>query len=139
MNRKEPPPQDQPATLDDLFAKADNVPDNELAKTLKGKVLLDSNGEHVYLDNSVLSFPVKRRILVIALGLHALHRKGILPAKGLFQSVEWYANHVQIKPATVAQELSRLKRKHFVDRDAEGYGVPIWAIRQAIDVLQKGE
>lgn len=138
MNRDKTHNESSP--LDDLFAKVDSVPDNDLASALRGKILLDSVGEHVYMENSFTGFSVKKRLLAVALGLHALHRKGIVQADGLFRTVEWFANHVQVKPATVAQELSRLKRMNYFERNSDsGYGVPFWAIKQAIaELTEKG-
>ena len=51
--------------------------------------------------------------------------------------LEWFANQTQQKPKFVGEELSRLKKSGLMDRNHKGWFVPLWALRQAIELVNE--
>ncbi len=124
-------------TLDDLILDHDELEDSELAAALHGRIGLIDRQTIVRLLGTFAEEPTKKRIVAVGLARHAMKRKGWVEDDGLGAPPEWYANQVQQKPKSVGEELSRLKKAGFMDRNRTGWYVPLWALRQAIDFVNK--
>lgn len=126
------------AALDELFKSSAAVDSGDFVAALKGKVFLtEGESNRVFLEDVFSKAPNKTRLIAVGLGLHVLHRKGLIGDEGLSRQADWYANQIQAPPKTVLEELSRLKSSKLgvFERTEGGYRIPTWAVRKAIEHL----
>jgi hypothetical protein len=138
MTKKATQEQESPqASLDELFQKGASVEDGKLAGVLKGKITLAEGTDRVFITTEFAKESAQKRLVAVGLGRHVLRRKDAIKEEELAKPSEWYSLQVQVKPKSVLEELSRLKGRGIFERNDQGYYIPLWALKAALDFIQK--
>jgi hypothetical protein len=126
-------------SLNDLFVAADEFADEELAAALHGRLVLKKGGEEVKLLGSLANAAAKKKLVACALARHVLFRTGAVEEQNVAAPTEWFAEQTQQKPKSVGEELSRLGKEGLMQRDENGWRVPRWALRKAINFIEESK
>ena len=123
--------------LEDLYTDSSLLDEEEIASTIFPLIAIQKNTKKIFIKSEESTHQQKIVAYVLA--------KKLLASNGEIESDRIFASEVLkdlgLKRGTVDGELGKLRKKRILitDKKTEGYEIPVYKIKEALEILTKNK